>query len=580
MQLNNTQVVRSFTNLVVFFGLTLGLCTQISAQTAAPSNENTRPNILLIVADDLGYTDLGAYGSEIDTPNLDQLASEGLILTGFHNQAVCAPTRAAILSGTDNHNAGGAMHQATNQRGMPGYESYLNEDVVPFSTLLQESGYQTYWAGKWHLGSEPHQTPNARGFDRSFALMPGFASHWYDRAEGSTDRLATYVEDGQIVESLPEDFYSSNFYTDYIMDSIKADADSGEPWLAFLGFTAPHWPLQAPDEDIAKYKDYYDEGYEALRLERIAAGKSLGVIPEEANMYPLLERLPAWEELSAEEKTISSKEMEIYAAMVDILDRNVGRLIDYLKETNQYDNTFIAFISDNGAEGQDRGGRGFDNSLENMGRINSYVAYGAEWAQASVGVMRYYKSLSSEGGTRGPAILNYPNGGIQGEISDTFASVVDLAPTFLQLAGVQHPGTSYNNQPIKPLQGHSLVPLVTGQSDTVWPDDFVFGWEVLGHLAIRKGDWKLLRLVSDSTERGQRATGTEGADYWGLYNMKTDPGETNNLSDKMPEKVEELLVAWEQYSAEHGLIVPVVEGAAGGPGTGGPDGVRPERPAP
>jgi len=523
--------------------------------------ENSRPNILLIVADDLGYTDLGVYGGEINTPNLDQLANDGLILTDFHNQAVCAPTRAAILSGTDNHNAGGAMHQAPNQRGVAGYESQLNEDVVAFPALLKQSGYNTYWAGKWHLGDERHQTPDARGFDRSFALMDGYASHYSDSTRESPDAYSTYVEDGNKLEELPEDFYSSNYYTDYIIDAIDKDSARGEPWFAFLGFTAPHWPLQAPDAEIAKYKGYYDEGYEVLRENRIAKGKELGVIPAEAEMYPRLERVAAWDTLSDEEKAISSKEMEIYAAMVDVLDQNVGRLIDYLKATGQYENTFIVFISDNGAEGSDRefGGTvtGWDNSFDNMGRVNSYIYYGAEWASAGVGVSRYYKSLSTEGGTHGPAFIHYPEVSKKGEISDTFTSVVDLAPTFLELAGVEHPKFGYNGRPLQPLQGKSLLPLAIGDADAVRADDFIFGWEVFGHLAIRKGDWKLLRLTSTPSERRQALA--ERADKWELFDLSVDPGETNDLSIEFPDKVAELQAAWQEYSSTHGLIVPIMD---------------------
>jgi len=544
--------------LVACGGGTLDESESVAAPVAGFTQANLkRPNILLIVADDLGYTDLGVYGSEINTPNLDQLANDGLILTDFHNQAVCAPTRAAILSGTDNHNAGGAMHQAPNQRDVAGYESYLNEDVVAFPALLKQSGYNTYWAGKWHLGNEFHQIPNARGFDRSFALMEGFASHYSDATRASPNVIAEYFEDGNLVESLPTDFYSTDFYTDYIIDAIDKDSASGDPWFAFLGYTAPHWPLQAPDAEVAKYKGFYDEGYEILRDNRIASGKELGVIPEEAAMYPRLEVVAAWDSLSDEEKAISSKEMEIYAAMVDVLDQNVGRLIDHLKATGQYENTFIVFISDNGAEGLNRGGNGWDNSLDNMGRVNSYISYGPEWAAAGVGVMRYFKSLSSDGGTRGPAFIHYPEVSKKGEISNAFTSVVDLAPTFLELAGAEHPEFGYNGRPIQPHIGKSLLPLALGDADSVRPDDFVFGWEVFGHLAIRKGDWKLLRLTSTPSEARQPLA--ERADQWELFDMRIDPGETNDLSAEFPAKVAELQEAWAEYSSANGLIVPVLD---------------------
>ena len=526
------------------------------------SAEGSRPNILLILADDLGYTDLGVYGSEIETPNLDQLARDGLILTDFHNQAVCAPTRAAIFSGTDNRNAGGAMHQTPNQKGVPGYESHMNEDIIPFPEILQSGGYDTYFAGKWHLGSEAHQTPNARGFDRSFALMEGGASHYSDaRGMFAHARVAHYIEDGEPVEKLPDDFYSSDFYTDYIINAIDADKDDDNPWFGFLAFTAPHWPLQASDELIAKYQGVYDEGFEVLRSQRIERAKELGTIPQQAQMYPRLEISDEWDSLSSEEKKMSAKTMEIYAAMVDSVDQNIGRLIEHLKEVGEYDNTFIMFLSDNGAEGGTRnpGDNGtdwtFDNSFENMGRINSHIYYGDEWAQAGVGVGRYYKSYSSEGGTRGPAIIHHSNLSKKGVISDAFTSVVDIAPTALALAGLSHPSQSESGSEFLPMQGESIVPLAFENADTIRPDDFTFGWEVFGHRAIRKGDWKLLWLSSKPAEHRQPLV--QDADKWGLFNMKTDPGEVNDLAAEHPEIVAELLIAWDQYVAENGVVLPI-----------------------
>lgn len=530
----------------------------VPSPVAAESSRDDRPNILLIVADDLGYTDLGVYGSEIETPNLDQLAGEGLMFTDFHTQAVCAPTRAAILAGTDNRNAGGAMHQSPNQIGVPGYESHLSRDVVAFPDLLQQVGYKTYWAGKWHLGNEEDLTPDARGFDRSFALMEGFASHFSDATRGTPDQLAEYFEDGELVESLPEDFYSSDFYTDYIINAIEADADSGQPWFAFLGYTAPHWPLQAPDEYVDKYSGFYDEGYDVLREQRVTRAKELGVIPEQAEMYPRLQRIPAWDELPDDEKAVASREMELFAAMVDGMDQNIGRLFEYLEETGQFENTFIVFISDNGAEGDDRsfGGdlSGWDNSLENMGRINSYVYYGAKWAAAGVGVGREYKSRSTGGGTLAPAIIRYPEVARAGHMSDEFVSVVDFAPTFLELAGASDIDTSSSGQPLQEHQGYSLLPYLRGEEDQVRSDDATFGWEVFGHRAIRKGDWKLLWLTSSPAERAQPLA--EGADHWGLYNVAVDPGEVNDLSAENPEKVAELLEAWDEYVAENGIVLP------------------------
>ncbi len=535
------------------------------------SNENgktgaeaSRPNILLIVADDLGYTDLGVYGGEIETPNLDQLAKAGLILTDFHNQAVCGPTRASILSGTDNRNAGGAMHQTPNQIGVPGYESHLSRDVVPFPDLLRQSGYNTYFLGKWHLGSEPDLLPNARGFDRSYALMEGFASHFHDKGRFRPDQLSTYYEDGKFVEKLPEDFFSTDFYTDLLIDYLDKDAGSDKPWFAYLGYTAPHWPLQAPDEYIDKYKGAYDEGYEVLREQRIARGKELGVIPKEAKMYPRLPTVLPWDELSAEKKAVASREMEIYAAMVDGIDQNVGRILNHLKSIGEYDDTLIIFISDNGAEGVDRGGpaRGWDNRLENLGRINSYVYYGEKWAQAGVGVGRYHKSLSSEGGSLGPAFFYHKDMTKKGQMNDEFIAVTDFYPTFVELAGAGHLKAGSNGKPIHEVQGHSLLPVLFGDENSVRAEDFTYGWEVFGHRAIRKGDYKLLWLTSKPSERGQYVP--ELADQWGLYDLSVDPGETNDLSESHPEIRADLLKEWDTYVAKNGIVLPVAGPPPGG----------------
>ncbi|MBX2847162.1 MAG: arylsulfatase [Acidiferrobacterales bacterium] len=527
---------------------------------SAEQTQNARPNLLLIMADDLGYTDLGAYGSEIVTPNLDQLANDGLLLTDFHNQAVCAPTRAAIMSGTDNRNAGGAMHQTENQRGVPGYESHLNDDIVPLPLQLKEGGYQTYMAGKWHLGSEPDLLPIARGFQKSFTLMQGGASHYSDgRGMFERDRRGIYYENSKQVDTLPEGFYSSDFYTDYIINAID-QGDRNKPWFAFLAFTAPHWPLQVSEEYSDKYRGVYDDGYEVLRAKRIAKGKQLGVIPADAPMYPKLESVPDWGALSDAEKEISSRSMEIYAGMVDSLDENVGRLIAHLKATGEYDNTYIMFLSDNGAEGADRppGDNGtdwtFDNSLENMGKVNSHIYYGAAWAQAGVGVNRYYKSYASEGGTLAPAIISHPTMTKSGQKSGAFASVVDIAPTFLDLASVPPTKINSKGEMAEPIQGVSMVPFVFGNAETIRDDDFSFGWEIFGHRAIRKGDWKLLYLTSQPAERRQPLA--EKADQWGLYNMKTDPGEVNDLSAQYPEKVTELLKEWDSYVAKNGIVLP------------------------
>ena len=549
----------------------LALLSTLICQFAFAQTEDDRPNLLLIMVDDMGYTDIGAYGSEINTPVLDQLAKEGLLMTDFHNQAVCRPTRSALMGGTDSHNAGGGMHQAVNQRDEPGYESVLNDNTIAFPSLLQAAGYNTYFTGKWHLGNDAGNRPSGRGFDRSFALLPGMASHYHDASFVQASRKSAYSEDGVDVEKLPEDFYSTTFYTDYIIDAIEKDRETGAPWFTYLAYTAPHWPLQAPPEYIAKYEGMYDEGYDVLREKRIEASKAAGIFPADAKTYPQLDIVEPWDTLSDEEKKVAVREMEIYAAMVDFLDESIGRLVDYLKSIDEYENTVIVFLTDNGAEGQIRnpgggGDGGFDTSYENMGKINSYVHYRTGWAEAAGSVMRYFKSFSSEGGIRGQAIFHYPKSGVSGVKSDQLTSVIDIAATFVDMANAPHPQDLADGKPVHPLQGKSLRPLIMGETDIVRTDDDILAWEVFGHLAVRKGDWKLLQLATKSSDSGQRPA--QEAGFWGLYDMATDPGETTDLSDQNPEVVEELLAAWDQYSSNHGLIIPIVDDTSGAGGGG------------
>lgn len=308
-----------------------------------------RPNILLIVADDLGFSDLGAFGGEIHTPHLDAIAREGLRFTNFHTASTCSPTRAMLLSGTDHHLAGlGTMAESIrpHQQGQPGYEGYLNDHVAALPELLQDAGYYTVMSGKWHLGLTPERFPSRRGFEKSFALLPGAANHYAFEAgipEEGTPRLlkitrGLYAEDDQYLTSIPEDFYSSDDFTDRLLRYLQDDtARQDRPFFAYLPFSAPHWPLQAPQEDIVKYKGVYDEGPEVLREQRLAKLKQLGLVDEQATIHPVLAQTASWQQLSEEEKQISARTMEVYAAMVDRMDQNVGRVVQYLKQTKQYD---------------------------------------------------------------------------------------------------------------------------------------------------------------------------------------------------------------------------------------------------
>jgi arylsulfatase len=529
----------------------LGLCLSGCGAEETPP---PRPNILVLIADDLGYTDIGAFGSEIRTPNLDALAASGLRFTSFYTAAACSPTRAMLLSGVDHHRAGlGGMASLMGEdlQGRIGYEGYLNEHVFHLPAVLREAGYHTSIAGKWHLGKTEEQSPAGRGFDRSFVLLPGAASHFEDAAPVDSLDAIEYRRDGKLVPELPEGFYSTRFHTDELISYIREAEAAGQPFFAVGAYTAPHWPLQVPDEFLDLYAGAYDDGWEALAERRLAGAKRAGIVPADTNQPPLPDYARRWDDLSADEKRVEAREMELYAAMTERFDHHVGRLIDVLRETGQFDNTVIVFFSDNGASGADVSGLAdnvtflperFDLSYENMGRINSFVYYGAEWAHAGTVPYRYFKQFAHEGGIRVPGFAVLPPSMaemIPGATTGAFLHVTDLFPTFLEFAGAAMPTESGKIAPV----GKSIVPLLRGDVAEVHEDPAA-GWELFGRRAIRRGPWKAAWLAPPL-----------GKGDWALYNLDQDPGELTDLAAERPEVLAELLGAWDDYVEENGVIV-------------------------
>lgn len=536
-----------------------------SAQ-AAPAK---RPNILLIVADDLGYTDLGAYGAEISTPNLDKLASGGVKMTGFYASPFCSPTRSMLMSGSDNHLVGfGDMAELMlpEQRGKPGYEGNLNERVVPMAQVLKDAGYRTAMAGKWHLGVKEEFSPATSGFEQSYAMVMGGASHWGDQSgivamDPAKPPKAIYRENGKAIDIPRDGFYSSQAFTDKLLDYLKSGEKSGKPFFGYLAFTAPHWPLHAPDADIAKYEGRYKEGYDKLRKERLERMKRLGIVPADTPVYEGHAHWPKWESLTPAQQEAEARRMTVYSAMVDHMDRQIGRVLDYLKAKGELDNTFIFFMSDNGADGNsvyDVGRtrewieKDMDNSTANTGKPGSFIEYGPGWAQVGSTPFKLYKSFMYEGGIAVPAIAWGP--GIKGgALKREFAHVTDVAPTIFELAGARHPGTEYQGKPVLPLRGKSMVSWLQGKASTVRSDQDAVGWELGGRKALRKGDWKIVY-----------ANKPWGKDGWELYNIAKDRTESRDLADENPQKLGEMIVAWKQYVAETGTLE--IEGLAYRPG--------------
>ncbi|MGZ3949705.1 MAG: arylsulfatase [Flavisolibacter sp.] len=517
-----------------------------------------RPNILLIVADDLGYTDLGCFGGDIHTPNLDALAAKGLKFTDFHTAPLCAPTRSMILSGNDNHVAGmGSMLpvKGTNRDKQPGYEFHLTDRIVTVAQLLKDAGYHTYMSGKWHLGSEDENIPYAKGFERSFALMAGGATHFSNKAifEG---RPTVYKLDNQTVP-FPEGHFSTDVYTEK-MEEFIGSAKDGAPFFAYLPYTAPHWPLQLPDDWRAKYKGKFDIGYDSLRVLRFQSQKKQGIIAANATLPPRWENIKPWNQLTREEKKVEARKMELYAAMVDNLDEHIGKVIQFLKDSKQLDNTLIVFMSDNGASAEDffnHKGMGpflqknYDNSYENMGKATSFVSYGPQWAEASAAPFKLFKQWATEGGTVTPMIVYGKWVKRKPGIENAFVNVTDLAPTFLQLAGVRYPQT-YKNKKVYPLAGESILPFIEGKKAAVHDSNYVYGIEHYGACMIIKGKWKITN-TSDPFDESAFA----------LYDLSKDRGESTDLSKVYPNKYKELLEEWQKFKKKN-LVIPLEKGEA------------------
>ena len=536
--------------------------------SGSSGSEDSRPNVLLIVVDDLAFNDLGLFGSEIRTPNIDALAREGVFLTNFHVSPNCSPTRAMLFSGADSHNSGlGNMFEdlAPNQKDNPGYEGYLNFRVAALSELFLEAGYNTYMTGKWHLGLTRETSPAARGFERSFAPLQGGAGAFGNMLPIVGPDKALYRVNGEQLDTLPEDFYSTKFYTDLMQEYIGADLDDGKPFFAYLAYTSPHWPLQAPQESIARYKGVYDAGYDALAEQRLQNLKDRGLVDAGIEPYPrLLDERP-WDELGPEEQRYQAKIMEIYAAMVDDVDVYIGRMIDYLKEIGEYDNTVIFFMSDNGPEGHAMQ-HSFvevaewaevccDNSYENIGNADSYVWLGPNWARAGNTPLRMFKGYTSQGGVRAPAFFHYPRAMQTAVMNDSIVTVKDIMPTLLEFAGIEHPGAgTFQGREVIAMEGRSVVPVLTGASASIRePGDFM-GWELFGKQALRQGDWKIMYVPSIPSRDVRLPVLKPG--QWQLYNLADDPAEMNDLAPSNPEKLREMLALWEQYTQEINFIYP------------------------
>lgn len=513
-----------------------------------------QPNILLIVVDDMGYTDTQPYGGEINTPAIDKLAKKGMLFTDFHTSVSCSPTRSMLMTGTDNHLVGlGNMREllSPNQVGKPGYEGYLNDNAISLAEVLKHAGYQTYMSGKWHLGHNEESIPEARGFEKVFSLLNSGASHFNDMAGLFAGEPGVYTMNGKKIEELPKEFYSTRSYTDFLINTIR-ESDDDKPFFAYLAFSAPHDPLHVPEPWLSKYKGNYDDGYEKLRENRVNSIKELGLISKDSKVPAMNKMVKPWDTFSKEEKIYESRKMEIYAGMVENIDYHIGRMLDFLVDIEELDNTIILFLSDNGSNPWDStqypgNGDGvylsqFDNRIENLGNPTSHIAYGTGWASAGSGPLDYFKMTVGEGGIRTQFIISGPN--IErGKVHDNFVYVTDIMPTILEMTGVTHPDT-FKGKDILPMRGKSFTKVLSGANEATHSPDEYIGGEMGTGKWMRKGNYK-----------AQMVPNPYGTNEWKLFDLSLDPGETTDISSDRPELLEELKTAWVKYSEEVGVVL-------------------------
>ncbi len=574
--------MKNFSHATIFAVIAsiAGLCSN------APAADAPRPNIILIMSDDMGFSDIGCFGGEIATPTLDGLARDGIRFTQFYNTGRCCPTRAALLTGLYPHQAG--VGHMTGDYGLPQYQGELNRQCLTIAEALQPAGYRSYMAGKWHVtpyvGSrqDPDRSnwPLQRGFDRFYGTIHG-AGSFYDPNSLTRDNThITPVNDPEYKPSGEREWYYTDAIADnaarYIRDHAKDHAD--QPFFTYVAFTAAHWPMHALPEDIQKYHGKYAGGYAPARAARIEKMKQLGLLPDHWQVTP---QAGDWD--AVKQKQWESACMEVYAAMIDVMDRGIGRIVETLKETGQYDNTLILFFQDNGgcAEGFGRGKlvgpleRPAAPTLPAMdgnqlqtemippqsrdgyplrrgdgvmpGPAETEIGYGQNWANVSNTPFREYKHWVHEGGISTPLIAHWPaglsqqgpalRGTAQGPLNDSPAHLVDLMATALDLAGADYPAKRDSGESLIPVEGISLAPALHGDAlDRVKP----IYWEHEGNRAVRDGKWKLV------------AKGVNGP--WELYDMEKDRTEMHNLATEQPDITEKMARQYETWAKERGVV--------------------------
>ena len=490
-----------------------------------------RPNIVLIMADDLGFSDIGCYGSEIQTPNLDALAEGGVRFTQFYNTARCCPTRAALLTGLYQHQAG--IGHMVGDLGHPSYQGFLNDRCVTIAEALRPVGYTTLMTGKWHVGSQPGHWPLDRGFDRYFGTPSGGGVYFKDALK--IRKTVFFVEDNERLD-VPDDFYVTDAFTEYALKFIDEAVQGDKPFFLYLAHIAPHWPLQAKTKDIAKYKQTYQVGWDEIRDARHARQMELGIVDKGWKISPRDSQAKSWDATATAKQKDLAHRMAVYAAQIDCIDQNIGRLVAKLKEHGVFENTVIMFLSDNGCSAEGGPG-GFSRGKKDapIGTGLSYASAGLEWANVSDTPFRRYKMSTHEGGIASPLVVHWPAGlKRRGEVESQPGHVIDLLPTCLDLAKAEYP-TQRDGKATIPLAGQSLVSALLGEN----AQHRQLFWEHQGNRAVRDGNWKLVAAHKQS---------------WELYDLAADRTELNNLAGEHPDRVRKMAAQWDEWAKRSGVL--------------------------
>ncbi len=488
-----------------------------------------KPNIIFIMADDMGYSDIGCYGGEVNTPNLDKLAANGIKLRSFYNNARCCPTRASLLTGQYPHQVGmGLMVTLATTKIQPGsYQGFLDDRYPTIAEELKKAGYSTYMTGKWHVGEREQHWPLTRGFEHYFGLISG-ASSFYEIIPQEIGKRHV-VNDDKDYEIPKEGFYMTDAFTDHAIQYLDAQKTNqpNKPFFLYMAYTAPHFPMHALEEDVAKYMKLYEQGWDVTREKRYKKMSQLGLTDSRYHLTERTAGIPAWDQ--ATDKKTWVRKMAVYAAMIDRMDQNIGRMISTLKKNGQYQNTMIIFLSDNGGCAESVSNRNFNDTTKLIGQRGSYVTYDEPWANVSNTPFKKYKHFMHEGGMITPCIIQWP-AGIKPKpgYSNEIGHVIDLLPTGLELAGVK----------AKDLPGESLSYVWNGKKASAK----TYCWEHEGNQAIRKENWKLVKDVDDAA--------------WELYDLAKDPCETHDLAKAKPQQVTAMIAEYETWAKKVGVQTP------------------------